>query len=282
MVTNKFFLVFFINFVLLSCSGGKWYKQVCTIPLIENNRENELKVSNGKVGKNNILCDENHIYINNFFPHQNAVQHRQLAEIFKDHEINVHFKFDSKDFNEKITQADLDNIKKVNSPNLSGSPKPYIRSLLKFLKAVEIYLDIFQVNKAYITQLIDTINTSCSNYALLKKLKTDLTNKEKMGKIWENMHTEPLLLFDKFFDSQTNALKTPTEIIRFVSYLDMCENCEGHMTKILDKMGSCNEKLFKNNENYRYKILVGSFFPLNKIGEDTTDNKLLKIKLKKN
>ena len=59
-------LVFFINFVLLSCSGGKWYKQVCIIPLIENNRENELKVSNGKVGRNNILCDENHIYINNF------------------------------------------------------------------------------------------------------------------------------------------------------------------------------------------------------------------------
>lgn len=234
------------------------------------NQENERIVSRGLFNYRNVLCDENKIYINNFFPHINCT-YRQLADIFKD-------KFSA------ITDEDLKNLKnKVSSEKEPDTlSKPYIESFLKYLEVCKVYVLTFSGNVTYLDDLIsDAINNECCRERLDNIIRK-LQDPAKMKPIWDKMHTENLFLFDNYFNGNLDKPKidVPTNKICFVSHLDMCQNCETMMINLLNRMEECQSTFFNNDGQYAYKILVGSFCPCGNSRSRDNASKLLKIKRK--
>ena len=263
---------------LLAFPYGKWYPDTWNQCLLTN-EHNEITVSQGRADRRNTLCDEEKIYINNFFPYVSDNPHRQLGEIFKDH-------FDD------ITNEDFGRLKNKIPTREQGdiSPMPYVESFLKYLKACKIYITCIDkfidapmeeknADVAVIDNIINKIKNPY-NYKLLNSIITDLQNKKTMKRIWDKMHTEDLFVFDRYYNKNKAdpQITIPTERICFVSHFDMCENCENLMIKFLEQMEECKSTRFNENSKYSYKILVGSFVQYGKSRERNSESKLLKIK----
>ena len=263
---------------LLAFPYGKWYPAIWNQCLLTN-KNNEETVSRGRADKRNTLCDEEKIYINNFFPYVSVNPHRQLGEIFKDH-------FDD------ITDKDLENLKNKLPTKKQGdtSPSPYVKSFLKYLNACKVYITCIDkfidasteeknADVAVIDNIINKIK-SPYDYKHLKGIIANLQNSKTMKRIWDKIHTEDLFVFDHYYNNNKEypQITIPTERICFVSHFDMCENCENLMIKFLEQMEECKSTRFNENSEYSYKILVGSFVQYGKSRERNSESKLLKIK----
>lgn len=271
---HKTFLMglLFSNQLLLAFPYGKWYPNNWYDFLIQN-QENEIIVSKGLFSGRNILCDENKVYVNNFFPYINC-NYRQLADILKD-------KF------QDINDEDLKNLKqRMPSEKESGIlSKPYVESFLKYLNACKVYILTFSGDVSYLDEIIlddlisDVMHNECYGERLLNIIRK-LQNPAKMKPIWDKMHTENLFLFDNYFNGNLDNPKidVPTNRICFVSYLDMCQNCETMMINLLNRMEECQSTFFNNDGQYAYKILVGSFCLYGNSRSRDNASKLLKIK----
>lgn len=253
---------FFISHFLLSCQWGKWLEGRVFIPLIEGNKEKEIKVQERLSGNHNSLCDKDDFYVNNFFPYNekelNIVKDtKQLSDIFN--ELGISVLLDGQ--KEIINEDDLARLKNPNAAT-DDNRDLYVKSFVKFLEAVKIYLNVFNASSEYIDQIIRKSNQKEGPDEKLLCIMTMLEDRNKMLNIWAYMHTERLFLFHKFFDVMANKLKAFSEPVVFVSHYDMCENCEKLM---LEKMKDIKStKIFKRSDaskiSHDYKIFVGGFF----------------------
>lgn len=274
---------YFYVFILLICNSllsfpwGRWYPDYVNECILGNTGNEEI-VSGKRRDKRNTLCDEQNIYINNFFPYV-CEDRRQLADILKDHFGN-------------ITDEDLQRLKNKTPTKQKNdnSPRPYVESFLKYLEACKVYIKTInnfivasdedkKADEKVFTDIIAKIERPY-NYNLLNNIITHLGNKNIMGRIWNKMHTENLFLFDHYYneDLQNPDITIPTNRICFVSHFDMCGNCEKMMVKLVGKMDECPSMYFNKNQQYSYKILIGSFEKYFDSRERNNSSKLLKIK----
>ena len=254
---NKYLYIFFllISNSLLSYPYGKWYPNNVSEYILLNTSSEDI-VAKSRADRRNTLCDEKNIYINNFFPYISN-DHRQLGDILKDH------------FSD-ISDKDLQMLKNKNL-NMSLSAKDYIDSYLRYLEACKIYIRVINnfkgvcheeadADEKVIDEIIKETKKPPYNYVILNNLKSKLTNRETMRRIWDKMHTESLFLFDHYYskDIKNPQIIIPTLRVCFVSHFDMCEKCERMMTNLVEQMDSCKSFCFRKNPDYEYKISVGS------------------------
>ena len=119
----------------------------------------------------------------------------------------------------------------------------------------------------------------------LMLLSNTLKNREYMKSIWIHMHTEKLLIFDKYIDVKIeggrmscswNECKTRIPLV-FVSYRDMCSACEDYMEWVNSK--KMESASFGNFRLVNYKILVGAFKECGRSSERDGKNNILKVRL---
>lgn len=274
----KSFIIFCILW-LFSCditlhcfAFGKWYKdrtrKILPIdgPLLPGNKafENTVKRWNFRSTRRNLLFDEKArvFYIKNFFPYHGDVPGferpvLQLGDIFVRKGL--------------LTSEDL---------KFSSDPVGRIVATINFINAGILYLRFFKLQEA--TNALESIrNEFCDpqkwNAELLSNLLEALSDESRMRPVWDCMHTERLLIFDKYYNPGARALETPRESLVFVSYYDMCETCEALMEVKLSEMGEVREEDFRGEH---YKILVGSFHEYKgSRGRNSTESMLLKVPL---
>lgn len=240
------------------------------IPMI--NRENEVRVGCGKFGPHNTLCDERTwlLYVNNMFPYVKK-DVRQLGDILVNKGL--------------LDEEDWDRVKRELPTKKGGdvSPRPYVESFKKFIDQVIVYLEVFGFDEGVgALKGISEKHGPPYNYQTLTSIVSALKCRDSMSSVWSCMHTERLLIFDKYYDVDEGKLKDPDECLEFVSRLDMCEACERLMIDTLGKMKRCHSDIFFRGllEEKRYKILVGSFIPYPDSRDRDDESELLKVPLK--
>ena len=282
---------YFVTFSILwlfSCSivspclaYGKWYKdptqRILPIdgPLLSKNEafENTVKRCGFSGGSRNILGDEKTeiFYINNFFPYYGDVPGfeqpiLQLADILVKKKM--------------LEQGELDKIYQIGglSDIKDSEINAYIEAFEKFIQQGIVYLRAFDKEESAkkLQEIID-INKELPDKKKIFAFKKALSNAKTMEIVWDCMHTEHLLIFDRYYNSETKALEAPEEILVFVSYYDMCKACEALMEAKLSEMGEVRKEDFRGEH---YKILVGSFYEYKgSRRRNSTESMLLKVPL---
>ena len=274
---RKYLIVLcFWGCVTIEVCHSKWYNidgASVNGPLLEGKRAFETKVGQG-FGAYNLLGDEkaNILYINNFFPYYGEITSlgwttRQLGDIFVEKGM--------------LSAEELDIVKQISLWQFAEGVDfdRYYEVLKKFVELGIAYLDTFKLNdgiatlKRILTEIEEKNQTKngLNSKEVLKNLRSILKNEDLTNKIkpvWKYMHTERLLVFDKFYNVDRSSDgkmelsgRAPWTTLVFVSHLDMCEACKNLIMETLRKMESVSTEKFSRppHPETDYKILVGSF-----------------------
>ena len=268
---------------------GKWYADTRPIDgsLLPGKENFESKVQ-GIGGVFNVLGDENAdiFYVNNFFPYTGEITSlgwttRQLGDIFVEKGM--------------LLASELDKIKQIclNEGVIDETQAiEYAEILKKFINKCIVYLGKYNLtDEVRILRRILYKGKDRTDKALLDYLYRALTDSKTMRPIWNRMHTERLLIFDKYWlPNTTSSVETdfifhnPWTPLVLISKKDMCSSCEPFMMSLLLHMEAIPVNEFSGKYGKEpYKILFGSFSHCEN-SEKTDDSKdvpLLKVRLSK-
>lgn len=283
----KYLVVLYFTFVIQPKPVyGKWYADTKPIngSLLPGKEKFESKVQRID-GVFNVLGDENAniFYVNNFFPYTGEITSlgwttRQLGDIFVKKGM--------------LLASELDKIRQIclneNAIDETQATE-YAEILKKFIDKCIVYLEKYNLtNEVRILRKILYKGKDRTGEALLDYLYRALNDSETMKPIWNRMHTERLLIFDKYWMPNATSsgeidftFHNPWAPLVLISKKDMCSSCEPFMISLLLHMGTIPVNEFSGEYGKEsYKILFGSFLPCGDSEKTDTskDVPLLKVR----
>ncbi len=272
---------FFCEISIACFAFGQWYEPKPVGHPLPSDKYDIMK--SRRPGVNYLYDQQKHtLYVNNFYPYhrEGKVADRELCDIFHGKGL--------------LTEDDLDKVVEICSGALSSTPTDgtiqydvYGNILRKLAYLCISYLKTFGLDnaaKGLKEQIEIAKQQEFDGKILFDFFKGVLTDYKVMRPIWDCMHTEYLLVFDKYYspstiteEEVTFSYNKPEETLSFVSQYDMCELCESLMVNTLMEMGSVPSAEFTppSRSEADYKILVGSFFPW----LARKDRELLKVRM---
>lgn len=225
---------------------GTWCPQIESAPIVAQQEMVRSDRVYDSYKRNTLVSSDGVVYMNNMYPPIRE-DYRQLLDILVD-----------KGY---MSQQDKENVEKSQSFQLRKGVRvsDIVDSLGRFLSGVVCYLEAFEGTEEevdIICSIMDPYLCISRNYYALDNIRKMLCDKQIMEPVWKWMHTEKLLLFDKYVDRESKTWLSTDTPIRLVSHLDMCKGCEREMFEDLNRVTTTG-----NYSGQPYKILVGSFCP---------------------